>query len=272
MIQSSDFAESKGLGPNFLSLIGPWKLENEELNTFMFSPQWIIQRVINKKIGNKAEGSIYLLLQEYAAQITEIINSDKEDDKKLLQIISLRQFTTRTIIHYCVYCGLLCNDKTADVDYVVSNPITGDDVLSYYFDNYDIKETIKICIFTTLTKRFIDLISTIWWKIPVQLIDIYENNAVNIVLTSLINAERVLLNDGIIQKLYDIFKSERKDEVLRFFKDPIQKESTDANSLLSLDIIYSSSISPVRFVNLIELSEYIEKTYFSETPGLNGAA
>ena len=152
------------------------------------------------------------------------------------------------------------------------NSITGDDVLSYYFDNYDIKETIKICIFTTLTKNFIELISTIWWKIPIHLMDITENVAVNTVLTALIAAERKLLNDDTVQKLYNIFKSERKEEVLRFFKDPIQKETTDANSLLTLDIIYSSSISPVRFVNLIELSEYIEKTYFPSTSELNGAA
>jgi hypothetical protein len=264
LIQSSDFADGKGLGPSFLTLIGPWKLENEETDTFIFCPFWTIHRAANKKIGNKAEGLVFLLLQEYAKQVTQIIASDKDDDKKLIQIIALRQFTTRTIVHFCAYCGLLCNDSTADTTYVVQNPITGDDVLSYYFDNHDIKDTIKTCIFTTLTMEYIELMSKIWWKIPIQLIDIYENNAMNIVLTSLINAERLILDDTVVQKLYDIFKSERKDEVLRFFKDPIQKEATDANTLLGIDVIYSSSISPVRFVNLIELSDYIEKTYFAD--------
>lgn len=263
VIQSSDFAEGKGLGPSFLTLVGPWKLENEDTDTFIFCPYWTIYRAANKKIGNKAEGLVYLLLQEYAKQITQIMDSDKEDDKKLVQIIALRQFTTRTIIHFCTYCALLCNNSAVDTSYVVRNPITEEDVNSYYFNNGDVKETIKTGMFVTLTRAYIDAISTIWWKIPIQLIDIHENNAANIALTSLINAERLILEDATIQKLYAIFKSERTDEVLRFFKDPIQKEATDANTLLGLDVIYSSSISPVRFVNLIELSEYIEKTYFT---------
>jgi hypothetical protein len=267
-IDPIDFATQHNIGRNFLSLYGTYCMDNDEQTEIVYNPVGFLLNLSDSKLHSKAEGALYLLLTEFTKQFNDILTSTKyaDDDSKLIQIIGLREIIVRTIIHSTANFALACNETKAN-DMILKNDFNGtlsaDAVKTHYFpEAKDACDVLKTNIWSLFTE---DAVNAFVSKFGIKKIEleVLENRAYSSVLEGFLLQEQVILSKDVSSELLQIFTSARSEAVLEHFKDPIKGLATDATQLLWLDILYSSSIAPVRFTRLEELAQYINSKFNS---------
>ena len=269
-IDPIDFATQHNIGRNFLSLYGTYCMDNDEKTEIVHNPVGFLLNLSDSKLHTKAEGALYLLLTEFAKQFNDILTSGKytDDDSKLIQIIALRELIVRVIIHSTANFALACNDNKAN-DMILKNKFNGtlsaDAVKTHYFpEAKDTCEVLKTNIWSLFTE---DTVNAFVSKFGIKKIEleVLENRAYSSVLEGFLLQEQTILSKDMSSELFTIFTSSRTEAVLELLKDPIKGLAKDASEILWLDILYSTSIAPVRFTRLGELVEYINNKFNSGT-------
>ena len=269
-LSAEEFAKQHGIGANFLNLYGIFRLKGNN-NTTITNPVGFLLNLPNFTLYNKAEGALYLLLDEFAKRFKQILSSKDSDDKKIIFIISLREMIIRTLIHTITYYGWLCGSggESDALDPVIEkilskkDRISPEEVKEFYFDkDQETFEIIEKYIWSTFKNDTIEKVAKDMFNTvtkPTLLLEIIEHHAYSLTLESFIAKEYFILEEDISPDLYKIFSSKREEEVLRFFKDLVQKGAPSAKELRLIDVLYSASISPVRFTRLNELAEFVDK-------------
>ena len=270
-IDPVDFATQHNIGRNFLSLYGTYCMDNDKQTEIVHNPVGFLLNLSDSKLHTKAEGALYLLLTEFAKQFNDILTSTKytDDDSKLIQIIALRELIVRVIIHSTANFALACNDNKAN-DMILKNEFNGtlsaDAVKTHYFpEAKDTCDVLKTNIWSLFTE---DTVNAFVSKFGIKKIEleVLENRAYSSVLEGFLLQEQTILSKDISSELLKMFTSARSETVLEHFKDPIKGLATDTSQLLWLDILYSTSIAPVRFTRLEELAQYINTKFNNGAP------
>ena len=263
-----DFIQQKQnkVAKNFLALYGTYCIDNEKQTEIVYNPVGFLLNLSDSKLHTKAEGAMYLLLTEFAKQFNDILTSTKytDDDSKLIQIIALREIIVRTIIHSTANFAVACNETTPN-DMILKNEFNGtlsaDAVKAHYFSEAkDACDVLKRYIWPLFTE---DAVNAFVSKLGIKKIEVevLENRAYSSVLEAFLLQEQTILSNDVSSELLQIFTSARSQAVLEHFKDPIKGLATDASQLLWPDILYSTSIAPVRFTRLEELAQYINTKF-----------
>jgi len=263
-----DFIQQKQnkVAKNFLALYGTYCIDNDKQTEIVYNPVGFLLHLSDSKLHTKGEGAMYLLLTEFAKQFNDILTSTKytDDDSKLIQIIALREIIVRTIIHSTANFAVACNETTPN-DMILKNEFNGtlsaDAVKAHYFpETKDACDVLKRYIWPLFTD---DAVNTFVGKLGIKKIEVevLENRAYSSVLESFLLQEQTILSKDVSSELLQIFTSARSQAVLEHFKDPIKDLATDASQLLWPDILYSTSIAPVRFTRLEELAQYINTKF-----------
>ena len=304
-IEAETFKNQVSLGPNFLSLYGCFILIGDKSR--MINPSGFLLQFIETvpQLNNKAEAAIYLYLISYKDKYNDILNSTETSDKKIKQLIILRETITRVLIHSIAYYALLCSD---DNDMVIydnfpsgslqnyspyevhekykkyknnegeirpghndksisdnSNNII-DDIISQYFSGKTLENIIKehiisLFIIENIEKLAAELFGISDDKKEVIRLEILEQNAYPTVLQSFMEIEDKFIGSDLSDKLLNLYTSadsdEKTHEVLKHFKFGLKKDligKSPAQVLFS-DILYSITISPVRYIGLRELAK-----------------
>ena len=270
-IDPVDFATQHNIGSNFLSLYGTYCMDNDEQTEIVHNPVGFLLNLSDSKLHSKAEGALYLLLTEFAKQFNDILTSTKytDDDSKLIQIIALRELIVRVIIHSTANFALACNDNKAN-DMILKNEFNGtlsaDAVKTHYFpEAKDVCEVLKTNIWVLFTEEAVNAFVSKFGIKKIEL-EVLENRAYSSVLEAFLLQEQTILSKDISSELLKMFTSARSETVLEHFKDPIKDLATDTSQLLWLDILYSTSIAPVRFTRLEELAQYINTKFNNGAP------
>ena len=154
------------------------------------------------------------------------------------------------------------NDKSISDN---SNNII-DDIISHYFSGKTLENIIKehiISLFTieNIEKLAAELFGISDDKKEVIRLEILEQNAYPTVLQSFMEIEDKFIGSDLSDKLLNLYTSadsdEKTHEVLKHFKFGLKKDligKSPAQVLFS-DILYSITISPVRYIGLRELAK-----------------
>ena len=282
-IDANDFKTHTHLGANFLSLYGCFLLEGYD--TKLCNPSGFLLKfneLSTIQLNNKAEAAIYIYLLNYKDKFNAILESTIPNDKKISKIIILRETTVRVLIHCFAYYALLCGDDNNDMvkyDELLKStdnfaPNTGNNNLNpntkidTIIDHYFSGETPETIIKNHITSLFsienieqlaMDLFSTLSHKKEFIRLEILEQNAYATVLQTFIEIEEEIINSDISDKLLKIYIGEEKSDVLKYFKAELKEGLKDkkAEDVLYNDILYSITISPVRFTSLRELAKKV---------------
>ena len=305
IVDADEFKTQSNLGPNFLSLYGCFMLEGYD--TKLSNPSGFLLLFVHFEplLINKAEAAIYLYLITYKDKYNDILNSTETSDKKIKQLIILRETITRVLIHCIAYYASLCSydndmvkyDKFSSGSLQNYSPnevhekykkyennqgeirpdyndesISGnsnniiDDIISHYFSGKTLENIIKehiISLFTieNIEKLAAELFGISDDKKEVIRLEILEQNAYPTVLQSFMEIEDKFIGSDLSDKLLNLYTSadsdEKTHEVLKHFKFGLKKDligKSPAQVLFS-DILYSITISPVRYIGLRELAK-----------------
>jgi hypothetical protein len=209
------------------------------------------------------------------------LESTISNDKKIRKIIILRETTVRVLIHCFAYYALLCSNTNNDMvkqnefsnstDNFSPNTVNTikpkantDTIISHYFSGETPEAIIKAHITSlfsieNIEKLAMDLFSKGRLSDKFILLEILEQNAYATVLQSFIEIEDELINSDISDTLLKIYMDEENSDVLKHFKAELKEGLKDkkAEDVLYNDILYSITISPVRFTSLRELAKKI---------------
>ena len=281
-IDADDFKTQTHLGANFLSLYGCFMLEGYD--TKLCNPSGLLLKfheLSTIQLNNKAEAAIYIYLLNYKDTFNAILESTISNDKKIRKIIILRETTVRVLIHCFAYYALLCSDANNDMvkqdafsnltnnfspntDNTIKPKAKTDTIISHYFSGETPDAIIKAHITSlfsieNIEKLAMDLFSKGKLSDKFILLEILEQNAYATVLQTFIEIEEELVNSDISDTLLKIYMDEENSDVLKYFKAELKEGLKDkkAEDVLYNDILYSITISPVRFTSLRELAEKI---------------
>jgi len=281
-IDADDFKTQTHLGANFLSLYGCFMLEGYD--TKLCNPSGLLLKfheLSTIQLNNKAEAAIYIYLLNYKDTFNAILESTISNDKKIRKIIILRETTVRVLIHCFAYYALLCSDANNDMvkqdafsnstdnfspntDNTIKPKAKTDTIISHYFSGETPDAIIKAHITSlfsieNIEKLAMDLFSRLSHGKEYMRLEIFEQNAYSTVLQSFIEIEDELINSDISDTLLKIYIDEENSDVLKYFKAELKEGLKDkkAEDVLYNDILYSITISPVRFTSLRELAKKI---------------
>jgi hypothetical protein len=281
-IDADDFKTQTHLGANFLSLYGCFMLEGYD--TKLCNPSGLLLKfheLSTIQLNNKAEAAIYIYLLNYKDTFNAILESTISNDKKIRKIIILRETTVRVLIHCFAYYALLCSDTNNDMvkqnefsnstdnfspntDNTIKPKAKTDTIISHYFYGETPDAIIKAHITSlfsieNIEKLAMDLFSRLSHGKEYMRLQILEQNAYSTVLQTFIEIEEELINSDISDTLLKIYMDEENSEVLKYFKAELIEGLKDkkAEDVLYNDILYSITISPVRFTSLHELAKKI---------------
>jgi hypothetical protein len=233
------------------------------------------------QLNNKAEAAIYIYLLNYKDTFNAILESTISNDKKIRKIIILRETTVRVLIHCFAYYALLCSDTNNDMvkqnefsnstdnfspntDNTIKPKPKTDTIISHYFSGETPEAIIKAHITSlfsieNIEKLSMDLFSRLSHGKEYMRLEILEQNAYSTVLQSFIEIEDEIINSDISNTLLKIYIDEENSDVLKYFKAELKEGLKDkkAEDVLYNDILYSITISPVRFTSLRELAKKI---------------
>jgi len=272
-IEADDFKTQTHLGANFLSLYGCFMLEGNE--TSMINPSGFLLQLVKDEItlNNKAEAVIYLYISVLKYIYSDILNSDIPGDKKVKKLIIRRENITRRLIHYITYYALLCSDDT-DNDMVKVNRFSihsstnlnssfMDDIMNHYFPGKTVDYIMETHFGPLFSIENIEKLANKLFESPdnknkVIRLEILEQNAYSTVLQSFMEIEEQFVYSDLPTKLLDFYiGGEENLGVLKYFKAELREGLKDkkVEDVLYNDILYSITISPVRYTSLREMAK-----------------
>ena len=107
-------------------------------------------------------------------------------------------------------------------------------------------------------------------KIKQLHVDVFLNDTYPIIASMFIQNQSKFVAKEDLQNFYNLLKTSKNKDVLKYFKTFVPTEKEESFDLLQLlDCAYSSSIAPVRFARTSEMITYIQDTlgYNEEVEG-----